>query len=143
MIAQCNASAQAGEQPQQLLQFIGREFVTREDGIPARHIPVYDETLPNGVKYQVLDSDPNGPYDNTGVYKVPEGHYFMMGDNRDNSTDSRVRSAVGFVPFENFVGRAEVIFFSAKVDEPDALRWWSPWTWPFDIRWDRFFHLVR
>ena len=49
------------------------EFVTREDGIPARHIPVYDETLPNGVKYQVLDSDPNGPYDNTGVYKVPEG----------------------------------------------------------------------
>ena len=119
------------------------EFVTREDGIPSRHIPVYDETLPNGVKYKVLDSDPNGPYDNTGVYKVPEGHYFMMGDNRDNSTDSRVRSAVGFVPFENLVGRAEVIFFSAKVDEPDALRWWSPWTWPFDIRWDRFFHLVR
>ena len=119
------------------------EFVTREDGVAQRHIPVFEETLPNGVKYKVLDSDPDGPYDNTGVYKVPPGHYFMMGDNRDNSTDSRVRSAVGFVPFENFIGRAEIIFFSAKVDDPDALRWWSPWTWPFDIRWNRFFHLVR
>jgi signal peptidase I len=118
------------------------EFTTREDG-RERTIPVFEETLPNGVKYKVLDSDPNGPYDNTGVYKVPEGHYFMMGDNRDNSTDSRVRSAVGFVPYENFIGRAEIIFFSAKVDEPDAFRWWAPWTWPFDIRWNRFFNLVR
>jgi signal peptidase I len=50
---------------------------------------------------------------------------------------------VGFVPFENLVGRAEVIFFSAAVDEPGALRWTSPWTWPFDIRWNRFFNLVR
>lgn len=118
------------------------EFTTLEDG-RERTIPVFEETLPNGVKYKVLDSDPNGPYDNTGVYKVPEGHYFMMGDNRDNSTDSRVRSAVGFVPYENFIGRAEIIFFSAKVDEPDAFRWYAPWTWPFDIRWNRFFNLVR
>ncbi|MBN9247564.1 MAG: signal peptidase I [Hyphomicrobium sp.] len=118
------------------------EFTTFEDG-HERTIPVFEEMLPNGVKYKVLDSDPNGPYDNTGVYKVPEGHYFMMGDNRDNSTDSRVRSAVGFVPYENFIGRAEIIFFSAKVDEPDAFRWYAPWTWPFDIRWDRFFTLVR
>jgi len=119
------------------------EFVTREDGRPPRAIPVFEETLPNGVKYRVLDSDPNGPFDDTAPYKVPEGHYFMMGDNRDNSTDSRVRSAVGFVPLENFIGRAEIIFFSAPVDEPDALNWWSPWTWPFDIRWNRFFNLVR
>ncbi|CAA2138619.1 signal peptidase I [Hyphomicrobium sp. ghe19] len=118
------------------------EFTTFEEG-RERTIPVFEETLPNGVKYKVLDSDPNGPYDNTGVYKVPEGHFFMMGDNRDNSTDSRVRSAVGFVPYENFIGRAEIIFFSAKVDEPDAFRWYAPWTWPFDIRWDRFFTLVR
>ncbi|WP_045836742.1 signal peptidase I [Hyphomicrobium sp. 99] len=118
------------------------EFTTFEDG-RERTIAVFEETLPNGVKYKVLDSDPNGPYDNTGVYKVPEGHYFMMGDNRDNSTDSRVRSAVGFVPYENFIGRAEIIFFSAKVDEPDAFRWYAPWTWPFDIRWNRFFTLVR
>jgi signal peptidase I len=117
-------------------------FTTWEDG-RERTIPVYDETLPNGVTYPVLDSDPNGPYDNTGVYKVPAGHYFMMGDNRDNSTDSRVQSAVGYVPLENFIGRAEIIFFSAKVDEPGAFQWWTPWKWPFDIRWDRFFHLVR
>ncbi|MFA5955906.1 signal peptidase I [Hyphomicrobium sp.] len=118
------------------------EFTTWEEG-HERTIPVFEETLPNGVKYKVLDSDPNGPYDNTGVYKVPPDHYFMMGDNRDNSTDSRVRSAVGFVPYENFIGRAEIIFFSAKVDGPDAMHWWAPWTWPFDIRWTRFFTLVR
>ena len=118
------------------------EFMTREEG-RERNINVFEETLPNGVKYKVLDSETNGPFDNTGVYKVPEGHYFMMGDNRDNSTDSRVRSAVGFVPYDNFIGRAEIIFFSAAVDEPDALRWWAPWTWPFDIRWNRFFNLVR
>ena len=119
------------------------EFLTEEDGAPPRRIPLFEETLPNGVKYKVLDSEPDGPYDNTAPYKVPEGHYFMMGDNRDNSTDSRVRGAVGYVPLENFIGRAEIIFFSAAVDDPDALRWWSPWTWPFDIRWSRFFNLVR
>lgn len=121
------------------------EFVTRENSARPRTIPVFEETLPNGVKYKVLDSEPNGYLDNTAPYKVPAGHYFMMGDNRDNSSDSRVQGddGVGYVPFENFIGRAEIIFFSAAVDDPDALRWWSPWTWPFDIRWSRFFNLVR
>ncbi|WP_439541074.1 signal peptidase I [Hyphomicrobium sp.] len=101
----------------------------------------YEETLPEGLKYTVLDLEPAGEFDNTDVFKVPAGHYFMMGDNRDNSSDSR--ATVGYVPFENFIGRAEIIFFSAAVDEPDAMRWLSPWTWPFDIRWTRFFNLVR
>ncbi|HMN38091.1 MAG TPA: signal peptidase I [Hyphomicrobium sp.] len=106
---------------------------------------VYEETLPNGVTYDVLDFEPDGVFDNTAEYVVPAGHYFMMGDNRDNSSDSRDMSpgGVGYVPLENFIGRAEIIFFSAKVDEPGAFRWSAPWTWPFDIRWNRLLKLVR
>ena len=81
----------------------------------------------------------NGFCDNTQVYIVPAGHYFMMGDNRDNSTDSRVLSQVGYVPFENLVGRAEIIFFS--VDEGE--RAWQFWRWPWTVRWGRLFTIVR
>lgn len=114
-------------------------------GYNGRHvgIPSYEETLPNGVTYTVLDSDPNGVFDNTRPVTVPQGYYFMMGDNRDNSTDSRATHDVGLVPLENFIGRAEIIFFSAAVDEPNALSWTTPWRWPFELRWDRFFKLVR
>ena len=77
--------------------------------------------------------------DNTQVYTVPAGHYFMMGDNRDNSTDSRVPSQVGYVPFENFVGKAQIIFFS--VGEGEAA--WQFWRWPWSVRWSRLFTLVR
>lgn len=121
-------------------------FETREEGGGIQRLKVYTETLPNGVKYHVLDRTPDGPLDNWGPNVVPDGHYFMMGDNRDNSTDSRVareQGGVGPVPFENLVGRADIIFFSAAVDDPDAFKLWKPWTWPFDIRWSRFFKIVR
>ena len=85
------------------------EFVTSEDSDRPRHIPVFEETLPNGVKYRVLDSEPNGAFDNVGPYKVPEGHYFMMGDNRDNSQDSRFW---GFGPDENIVGKAFLVWMN-------------------------------
>ena len=91
------------------------------------------ETLPNGVTYPVLDLVNEGIGDNTEVYKVPEGHFFMMGDNRDNSTDSRFLSEVGFVPFENLVGHAKLIFFS--IDEDASF--WQIWKWPTDVRWSR------
>jgi signal peptidase I len=106
-----------------------------DDGV---HYDRYRETLPNGVTYLTLDRDQDGPEDNTQVYEVPDGHFFMMGDNRDNSTDSRVLSAVGYVPFENLVGRAEVIFFS--VEEGSAA--WQFWKWPWTVRWDRMFTTV-
>jgi signal peptidase I len=99
----------------------------------------WKETLPNGVSYESLDCVDNGFYDNTNVYTVPAGHFFMMGDNRDNSTDSRVLSAVGYVPFENIVGRAQMIFFSIAEGEHA----WMFWRWPTAVRWNRLFTIVR
>jgi len=87
------------------------DFIDIEDGRTTR-VKRWRETLPNGVSHETLDLIENGYYDNTPVYQVPPGHYFMMGDNRDNSTDSRVMSQVGYVPFENLIGRADIIFFS-------------------------------
>ncbi len=94
------------------------------------------ETLPNGVKHDILDTF-DTRVDNTGVYTVPEGNYFFMGDNRDNSSDSRVpRNAggVGFVPAEYIIGRAERIMFSAA-----GSRLFYFWTW----RTDRYFKAIE
>ena len=111
---------------------------TDEFGVP-RHVKRYRETLPGGKSYYVLDRDENGPGDNTQVYTVPAGHYFMMGDNRDNSADSRREVGnVGFVPAENLVGRAELIFFSADGEEPI----WEFWYWPWEIRYSRLFTII-
>ena len=88
------------------------DFVDRNKPKSMQDIPQYVETLPSGKSYRVLDELKNGDNDNTATYVVPDGHYFFMGDNRDNSQDSRVLHAVGFVPMENLVGRAEIKFFS-------------------------------
>ncbi len=93
----------------------------------------YRETLPEGRSFYTLKLSENGYLDNTEVYQVPPGHYFMMGDNRDNSQDSRVLNAVGYVPFENLVGRASFIFFS--LEEGEAA--WQLWRWPWIVRWER------
>jgi signal peptidase I len=112
------------------------------DGGPA-NVAHYEETLPGGVKHEIIQlNGDDGEYDNTSVYTVPPGNYFMMGDNRDNSLDSRVppeREGVGYVPFENLIGRAEVIFFSVEEGEPA----WEVWRWPWTVRWNRLFRPVR
>jgi signal peptidase I len=115
------------------------DFVVAEASGRERHVARYRETLPNGVSYPVLDLVNEGIGDNTEVYKVPEGHFFMMGDNRDNSTDSRFLSEVGFVPFENLVGKAQIIFFS--IDE--GASFWQVWKWPTDVRWSRILDVVH
>ena len=106
-----------------VMGFGGRMQVTTE----------YVETLPNGRRHLIWEDSDHAPLDNTEVYMVPEGHYFAMGDNRDNSQDSRVLSQVGYVPFENLIGRAEFLFFSTD----GSARIWELWKWPTAIRFGR------
>ena len=95
-------------------------FVETDDNGREVRIKQWRETLPNGVSHPTLDMIENGFYDNTKEYRVPAGHYFMIGDNRDNSTDSRIENAVGYVPAENLIGRAQIMFWS--VDEKRHIR---------------------
>jgi signal peptidase I len=109
-----------------------------DDGTSNGELARYRETLPDGKSYTVLDIVARGSLDNTQVYEVPEGHVFAMGDNRDNSLDSRVPN-VGFIPIENLIGRAEIIFFSTN----GSARLWEVWNWPLAIRFRRLFNLIE
>ena len=121
---------------------MGRGLVTEEEPNCDQPSPVarlYQETLPKGVSYTVQEckGNLNPGADNTELFVVPEGHYFLMGDNRDNSSDSRVPSVaggVGFVPFENLVGKANRVMFSSA---GSSLLFF--WTW----RGDRFFEKIE
>src|SRR5205085_10335591 len=90
------------------------DFDYEDGGRPVR-AKRWRETLPNGVSYETLDLQDNGFLDNTTVFTVPADHYFVLGDNRDNSTDSRVPSQIGFIPYDHLIGRALMIFYS--IDE--------------------------
>lgn len=116
------------------------DFIDRDGYGNAAQTRQYRETLPGGVSHNVLDMLINGPVDNTGVFTVPHGHVFMMGDNRDNSSDSRVpNSGVGFVPMENLVGRAEFLFFSTD----GSAEWWQFWRWFQAARFGRMFRSIH
>jgi signal peptidase I len=128
-------------------QAVRREFLgnyTVEGEGPRLVVREFREIFPPqpGIEphpHNILEISDDQPFDNTQEYVVPAGHVFAMGDNRDNSLDSRAQNAVGFIPLENLVGRAEFIFFSVD----GFARWWEVWAWPTAIRWSRLFSGVR
>ncbi len=104
-----------------------------------KQVARFEETLPEGKKILILKETDEGYANNTPVFTVPEHHYFMMGDNRDNSQDSRFAEGVGFVPEANIVGRAEVILFSMNGEG----QLWEFWKWMDSFRGDRFVKIIR
>ena len=99
----------------------------------------YKETLPGGKVHEIIERSDNWLLDNTDVFEVPEDHYFMMGDNRDGSQDSRVLTEVGYVPYENLIGKAQFIFFSLDNDA----KAYEIWKWPIAIRFKRLFQKIN
>lgn len=128
------------------LLHVNGEAVDRQAAVPfvddmdGRQVAVarYQETLPDSDRHHyILDLTDRGRLDNTPVFEVPAGHVFAMGDNRDNSLDSRT-DAVGYIPIENLIGRAELMMFSVN----GTARIWEPWKWPWAIRYDRIFKRI-
>lgn len=111
------------------------KFFDRENGRDLT-ISRYIEKITDQKDIKILDQYQHIEPDNTGIYRVPKGHYFVMGDNRDNSRDSRFLNEVGYIPAQNLVGRAEVIFFSNQ--SPN----WQFWNWPTSIRFNRVFSKI-
>lgn len=123
------------------------DYVYQKDGMVIT-LHQYIETLPRGpgqpgYEHRIIKIGSNGELDNTPVYHVPPDHYFAMGDNRDDSQDSRVLSAVGYIPAENLIGRAEFLFFSTQLADDPRGHWWQFWRWPFTIRYGRLFNGVH
>ena len=116
---------------EQMPDFVGEDPCGSAGAAKTRR---WRETLAEGVSYETLDCVDNGFYDNTNVYTVPAGRIFVLGDNRDNSIDSRSLSAIGYVPLENVIGRAGLIFFSRDAGDRGGST---------GIRWGRIGMLVR
>ena len=110
---------------------VEREFVRTDD----KDIAIYRETMVSGVSYETRDLG-DKPQDNMEEFVVPENYYFFMGDNRDNSNDSRFW---GPVPAERIVAKAQIIFFSTK----DGSWFIEFWRWPFDIQFERLFKFIK
>jgi len=114
------------------------DLIQRDESGNAVAMAQYVETLPNGRAHLITEKSDGDQLDNTPIYVVPKGHYFAMGDNRDGSLDSRVLNHVGYIPFENLVGRADILFFSTN----GRARIWEFWKWPAAIRFSRIFNSV-
>jgi len=112
---------------------------TVDDRRGAVVVTEYTETLPGGYEHPIWKMDQFGEswLDNTEEFLVPEGHYFMMGDNRDNSQDSRVQERVGFIPEDNIIGRADMFFFSTEA------KWYEFWKWPFETKFSRIAKIIK
>ena len=113
------------------------DFVIRDKYGNAERYNQYVETLPNGKKHNILEMSDSENYDDMEELTVPQKSYFVMGDNRDRSDDSRVN--VGFVPTENLMGKARFLFFSHNQNDP----WYKFWLWPRKIRWERLFNRIN
>lgn len=113
------------------------DFVLRDKMGNAERYHQYTETLPEGYQHQIIEVSDFENVDDMPEIEIPQNNYFVMGDNRDKSDDSRVN--VGFVPAENLIGKARFLFFSNNENEA----WYKPWVWPKKIRWSRLFNKIQ